>query len=71
MAPLMLGVFGVFCARHETVLRCTDMYKGERFAYLDYLLQQMLEPDDTRNVFLYYDVACRYMPHLLVFFNLP
>jgi hypothetical protein len=65
-----LGVFGVFCARHETVLRCTDMYKGERFAYFDYILNKMLDPDDTRDVYLYYDVACRYQPHLLVTIHL-
>lgn len=59
------GVFAIFCARHGSVFRATDVFKGERFGLLDYLLMKTFKPNDKRQLTLYYDVGCKYRPHIL------
>jgi hypothetical protein len=57
------GVFGLFCARHEMPLKFVDMFSGERFIYPVKLLQSLLD-DPLRKTYLYYDLACKLMPHI-------
>ena len=55
------GIFGLFCARHGTPIFFVDMYKGEKFGYLDYLLSQLLKDyGQNREVHLFHDINCRY-----------
>ena len=61
------GVVGAFCARHGSPFYIMDMKLGEKFVYADTLLkriQQRISGDST--VYLYYDIICKYMPHLKV-----
>ena len=67
------GVMGLFCARHGFLLRMCDVFHGERFAYADYLLTDFLRGNgltpeglqqESRKIMLYYDIGCRYRPHL-------
>jgi hypothetical protein len=63
------GVFLCSCALHDTPLRASDMFGGEKFSYLDVLAEEMLESSSKKcQIKLYYDIGCRYEPHLRVFF---
>jgi hypothetical protein len=58
------GVIGLFCARHGAPLLFIDCFTGERYAYIDLLLQEYLETQpNCKNVFFYYDVNCLYAKH--------
>lgn len=60
------GVSGLFCARHGTPLIFGDMFEGELFSIIDMLLIKYLERHTyIKKVFFYYDVNCKYKPHLL------
>lgn len=59
------GVFGLFCARHELPLLFVDMYHGERYAYPNYLLKLLSNHrTGTQKMFVNFDRACKYVPHL-------
>jgi hypothetical protein len=58
------GTFGIFCARHEVPLSLVDMHYGERFGYLDFLLEDHLKRNPAlEKLVLYYDVNCKYKAH--------
>jgi Kyakuja-Dileera-Zisupton transposase len=67
------GIFGLCCARHETPLIACNMFSGDRFVYLDKLLNMIatksMHPNDDRQIYLGYDVACKYIAHVKVFSN--
>lgn len=61
------GMFGICCARHETILCATDMFSEERFAYLDTLLELFLEDvEKDRPVNVFYDIGCKFERHVEV-----
>ncbi|KAI8916845.1 hypothetical protein BC831DRAFT_153278 [Entophlyctis helioformis] len=58
------GVFGSICARHSVVLRLINMSYGERFMYLDHVIEDMFKRHgDQHAIKVYYDIACQYMKH--------
>ena len=61
------GVFGIFCARHGTMLSLQSMKTGESLGYLDHGLLNLLEKRgyDPEQVHLFYDIACQYKGHFL------
>lgn len=64
------GVFGLVCARHGYPIIFTDMFKGESFYYPDSLLKKIINWDDKRNYFFYYDVGCSYKQHVVYLINI-
>jgi hypothetical protein len=62
------GVFGAFCARHESPLGLIDIKYGERFAYGHFLLENLkcMNVNPVNKLHLYYDVACRFGPYIKV-----
>lgn len=61
------GIFGVFCARHGTLLSLQSMKTGESFKYLDLAIDQLVNKRNynPKELHLFYDVACRYKQHVL------
>jgi hypothetical protein len=60
------GHFGIACARHEILLKMVDMKNGESFKYPDHLLKNhFISRELPDKLFLYYDVMCRYKPHII------
>lgn len=61
------GLFGCCCARHQTPLLYISMTTGERFDYFDAILNDLLRLYGTnRQVFVYYDIACKYSKNFVV-----
>ncbi len=61
------GVVGAFCARHETPIYIMDMKVGEKFIYADTILKNIQSKlSGGNNIYLYYDIICKYMPHIKV-----
>lgn len=58
------GIFGASCARHGPIIKLTDTFKGERLSIFDYILIKTFLPNDKRKLTVYYDVGCRYLPHI-------
>lgn len=59
------GHFGLACARHEVMIKMVDMTSGERFIYPDLLLKNYFESESNpENIYLYYDIMCKYSAHL-------
>lgn len=46
------------CAKHEFILSCADLIKGERNIDIDNLLTPIFE--SRNNGVLYYDIVCKY-----------
>lgn len=52
----------------------TDLYHGERFAYVDFAMEALIKRvndeqkngQDKRKIVMFYDVNCQYYPHTLV-----
>ena len=60
------GLFGL-CCRHGTILSLCDLLTGERFAYLDLLIEPILKKlPEKGQLYLYYDIMCRYQSHMKV-----
>lgn len=51
------------CARHGVPLKLVDMHFGERFAYLQLLLNSISEKNNGVKIVVFYDVACHLKPH--------
>jgi len=60
------GHFALACARHEVFISLLDMYSGEKFEYPDLLLKQYFAQSECKadSIHLYYDIMCRYKPHI-------
>lgn len=59
------AVFGCVC-RHEYPLRFLDIKHGERFGYIIYLLEQLLELDRSKPIQrkVVYDIGCKLHRHV-------
>ncbi|XP_049331675.1 uncharacterized protein LOC111195712 isoform X3 [Astyanax mexicanus] len=59
------GVFGASC-RHEIPLMFVNMSQGERLAYPLYIIEELLQKCNTKNIHLrvVYDIACVLASHM-------
>jgi len=57
------GVMGIACPRHGVILKAADIYGGEKYLYLDLLLESYLKSKVPQKLLVYYDIACRYQKH--------
>lgn len=65
------GVFAIMCASHDTPLRMSNMYGGEKFGYPELLLKDEIRRlGSQRRYLLYYDLGCKLKAYIPVFFFL-
>ena len=61
------GVVGAFCARHGSPIFLMNMKKGEKFYFADTILHRIQTLlSGSNSIFLYYDIICKYLPHIKV-----
>jgi hypothetical protein len=60
------GIFGLFCARHGTLISLISMKSGETMRYLDLAIQELIELRgyNPKRIHLFYDIACQYKQHV-------
>lgn len=59
------GIVMASCSKHEFILKCSNLVKGERNIDIDNLLGPIFH--NRRNGILYYDIVCKYGPGAKVF----
>jgi hypothetical protein len=76
---LIIGIFGIFCARHSIPLKFVSIMEGERYGkdfffilkgYFDHLMNEVLKSYGSgRKYFLFYDIACKYGINFFVYMH--
>ena len=52
------GIVMASCAKHEFILKCSNLSKGEKYADIDKILKPIFK--NRPNGVLYYDIICKY-----------